>query len=316
MNIASQTGVAPALCLSQPDCTRWLSRWICLGIIWVTAFVGRAQDRSTTPPKETPEVQRWLDLSQAAFRKGELTNALGYANRAVEANAKSVAAYYARARINDANHQPLKAVADYSRVLDLDWNATGVYQRRGEANFRAGRFEASVADFDQFLRRVPREAPQHWQRGISLYYAKRYELGRRQFEVHQKVNPEDVENAAWHFLCVARLSGVEAARKALIPITQDSRVPMMTIYALYAGKATVAEVFAAARVGEPSPGELEQRLFYANLYVGLYEEVTGQETSSREHILKAASMKADHYMGDVARVHAALLAGQANKDGN
>jgi lipoprotein NlpI len=53
---------------------------------------------------------------------------------------------------------------------------------------------------------------------------------------------------------------------------------------------------------------MNQRLFYAHLYVGLYYEAIGDRKRAREHILKAADDdKADHYMGDVARVHAALL---------
>ena len=37
-------------------------------------------------------------------------------------------------------------------------------------------------------------------------YAGRYQDCREQFESHRTVNPDDVENAAWHFLCVARAS--------------------------------------------------------------------------------------------------------------
>ena len=62
---------------------------------------------------------------------------------------------------------------------------------------------------------VPDEAPYLWQRGIALYYAGRYDDCRRQFESHRSVNPDDVENAAWHFLCVARAESPAKARAAL-----------------------------------------------------------------------------------------------------
>jgi len=49
-------------------------------------------------------------------------------------------------------------------------------------------------------------------------------------------------------------------------------------------------------------------LFHANLYLGLFFEAVGDREKARHHILKAArDFKADHYMGDVARVHARLL---------
>ena len=97
-----------------------------------------------------------------------------------------------------------------------------------------GRVKESVADFDKFLEARPDQRPQHWQRGIALYYAGQFEDGAKQFEIHKTVNANDVENAAWHFLCVARWKGVEAARAGLIPIEGDGRVPMMTVHKMFA----------------------------------------------------------------------------------
>jgi hypothetical protein len=39
------------------------------------------------------------------------------------------------------------------------------------------------------------------------------------FYAGRTVNPNDVENAAWHFLCVARAESPEKARAALLPVT-------------------------------------------------------------------------------------------------
>jgi lipoprotein NlpI len=60
----------------------------------------------------------------------------------------------------------------------------------------------------------------------------------------------------------------------------------------------------AVRKGDPSPVELENRMFYAHLYLGLYDEARGDAKSSFEHLKHAATdYSADHYMEDVARVH-------------
>ena len=75
---------------------------------------------------------------------------------------------------------------------------------RAVAAFEQGRFAESATAFDEVAKAVPDQAPQLWQRGIALYYAGRYDDCRRQFELHRTVNPDDVENAVWHFLCVAR----------------------------------------------------------------------------------------------------------------
>ncbi|HEY0457230.1 MAG TPA: hypothetical protein VGE41_12740, partial [Verrucomicrobiae bacterium] len=165
-----------------------------------------------------------------------------------------------------------------------------------------------VKDFDKYLDLVPGQRPYHWQRGISCYYAGLYEEGRKQFVLHQTVNKHDVENAAWHFLCVARLSGVEKARAALIPIQGDQRVPMAQVHALFAGTAKTDDVLDAARAGNPSPARLKEQLFYANLYLGLYYEATGDQAKARTHIEKAAAdYLTEGYMGEVARVHAATF---------
>jgi len=75
---------------------------------------------------------------------------------------------------------------------------------RAIEDFQNGRIEQSVAGFDRLIKVAPEVAPQLWQRGIALYYARHYKECRVQFESHRTVNPDDVENAAWHFLCVAK----------------------------------------------------------------------------------------------------------------
>ncbi len=175
-----------------------------------------------------------------------------------------------------------------------------IFNMRGAENFRNGRIDASIADFTRAIELDPDQEPHHWQRGISYYYAGRFEDGRRQFEHHRLVNPEDVENAVWHYLCYSRIDGTAKARTALIPIHDDGRVPMMQIYEMFRGKAKPAAVLNAA-------GTSRDALFFAHLYIGLYYEAEGDAVKSRQHIsLAAGEFSRDHYMGDVARVHMRL----------
>ena len=121
-----------------------------------------------------------------------------------------------------------------------------------------------------------------------------------------------MENAAWHFLCVAKLSAIDKARQSLLEIGTDKRVPLMEVYALYAGKARPDDVLAAARAGKPGADELNERLFYGHLYLGLYADVAGDRKQAVEHLTKAAEdHKIDHYMWDVARIHLAVLRKEA-----
>lgn len=173
---------------------------------------------------------------------------------------------------------------------------------QGVTFFMEGKPAESVASFDKLLAVAPDSKPQLWQRGLALYYAGKFKEGRDQFEVHQTANSNDVENAVWHFLCVAKLEGVEGARKHLIDITGDGRIPMKEVQQLFAGKGMAEQVIAAASTG--SEKARRNQLCYAHLYLGLYYEATGDEAKAKEHMKLAAEDYAmQHYMGEVARVH-------------
>ena len=175
----------------------------------------------------------------------------------------------------------------------------------GVEYFFAGKMKEALVEWDAQVKEDPSSLAGHWQRGLALYYAERYQDGRAQFEEHQKVNPEDVENAVWHFLCVAKLESVEAARKVYSPITRDRRVPMKEIHALYAGSGSVEAVLKAAEAAEErTEAQVNMQRCYAHLYLGLYQEALGKTKEAKEHMLKAAALApAQSYMGQVAVVH-------------
>lgn len=176
---------------------------------------------------------------------------------------------------------------------------------QGVKSFHEAKPKESVAAFDELIKRVPSAKPQLWQRGLALYYTGDYKTGREQFEVHQTVNKADVENAAWHFICVARQENIEAARKVLIPIEGDSRVPMKEVHDLFAGKGSAEAVLKAAETGDGVA--LRNHRCYANLYLGLYFEALGEIEKAKMHMLKAAKdYSMDHYMGVCAQVHVKL----------
>ena len=170
---------------------------------------------------------------------------------------------------------------------------------RAVEDFRAGRIEQSLAGFDRVATLSPADAPYLWQRGIAQYYAGKYRACRDMFISHRTVNPDDVENAVWHFLCVARAESPAAARRQLLPVGPDARVPMREVYQLFQGRVTTAQVMKAA--GNDPPAQ-----FFARLYVGLYLEATGDAEGGRRQVEIAAEdrfARVGGYMHDVARVH-------------
>jgi len=211
---------------------------------------------------------------------------------------------------------------DYGRVIeltegvemtrDLRTARASAFQRRGEKRFFDADIEGSIADFDAFLDMVPERDPHHWQRGLSYYYADKYQKGKEQFERHQTVNTQDVENAVWHFLCAVRAPGgdFKEAQSNLIPIEHDRRIPMKEVHDLFGGRGSVEEVLAAS-TGNGEGGDLSEadrnHLCYAHLYLALWFEANGEDEAMAHHIrLAAGRYRMDHYMGKVAQVHAKL----------
>ena len=174
---------------------------------------------------------------------------------------------------------------------------------RAIGDFLAGRVKESVVGFDRVAALAPDVAPQLWQRGIALYYLGRYDECRKQFESHRTVNPNDVENPAWHFLCVAHAESPQKARAALLPVGPDQRSPMREVYEMFKGTMTTDAVLAAGRSGSAR--------FFAELYVGLYYEAIGNNAMALPHLKAAASdqfASAGGYMHRVATLHPLLAA--------
>ena len=248
-----------------------------------------------------------LNEAQAAYKKGNERRALSLANQAIELDPQYATSYLLRGVIYERARKHSLALADYDEAIKLRPEQARAYNRRGGVRFKLDRIADSIEDFDKAIELDPRQEPQHWQRGIAYYYAGLYEKGRRQFESHQTVNPNDVENAVWHYLCVARLSGARDAQRSILKTERDPRVPMTAIYRLFRGEGTIGKVFETARAGSPSPAALNQHLFYAYLYIGLYHEANGKTKAARKNIVQAVDQRVGDYMWHVARVHAQRL---------
>ena len=219
----------------------------------------------------------------------------------------STEALVLRATQADQRREFDQAIKLLNQAIAKEPKQADAYYRRGRANFCAGKIAESVTDFDKYVELNSGAASRQWERGISYYYAGEYAKGAKQFELYQTYHDQDVENSVWRYLCVARADGVENAQANMLPIDADRRIPMMAIYDLYRGQKKPEEVIQVAKAGQPIPTELNTRLFYTHLYLGLWHEAAGRADQAKEHILEAEKHKIGHYMWDVAHVHAERL---------
>ena len=252
------------------------------------------------------QIKQLVATAFKQFKAGKHKEAIASMNKANTIDPKDINVLELRALMYRENNQYDKAVSDYTQLIKLDPEEEANYQFRGVCYFNLNKFKESVADFDKYIEMIPKSEPGHWQRGISHYYAKMYAEGQKQFEVHKTVNAQDVENAVWHYLCVAKQKNAAEAEKSIIPIKFDRRIPMMKVFALFSGKATPEDVLKEAERGadEISKERLLLQRFYAHLYIGLYYEANNKPKLARKHIKLAATKYAvEGYMGNVARVH-------------
>ena len=255
-----------------------------------------------------------LLMAMSVAAAADEPDALEKLNREIVKSPDDPQPYTLRAQLHTAAGRHAEAIADLDRAIKLKPDDMQFVEFRGSERLLAGQFDEAIADFDQYLAKHPDQKPYHWKRGIALYYARRYDDGVKQFDIHQTVNSADVENAVWRYLCMAKRDGLEAARRNLLKVGPDSRIPMTQVYDLFAGK-TATDVLAAAQAGEPSEEDLRVRLFYAHLYIALYLDARGDSAKAIEHLKLAVDKHlVDHYMGGIAKVHLKLLTDQKKPD--
>ena len=138
-------------------------------------------------------------------------------------------------------------------------------------------------------------------------------INSKQFEVHRSVNPNDVENAAWHFLCLARADSFEKASSLVLPAPNDPRIPMEEVLKMLKSGDTSLVKNRINTVPESS-GERARAEFYGFFYLGLFADAKGNQQEALQWLRKSAEDAPHHYMGDVARVYVQYLISEL--DGN
>lgn len=178
-----------------------------------------------------------------------------------------------------------------------------VQQRTAELLYRCGSVLESLKYFDRSVELNAAGADENWQRGIALATAGQYEKGAAQFADHHRVNPDDVENSAWHFLCLSKSQGVDSARRGLLPSRGDSRQPMMAILAMLRQEKSPEELQSDLQSLSLDAQQLQTARFYAYLYLGLYYDSQGKMNEAKDFLQKSVECKIAGYMADVARVY-------------
>ena len=246
--------------------------------------------------------------NERMFIMAEENDKLKLAEEQVKNKPSSARAWFQLGEAHAQLRHHSEAIQAYTKSAELDAKFMIAINQRGGERFKTGDIAGSIEDFEKYIKENPKAYDDHWRYGISLYYAKRFADGAKQFKAGEKAFGNDVENAFWHYLCTARDSDLKKARAALLKIGPDSRVPMMKVYDLISGTARPNEVLETVAKAQLDAQGKNEALFYAHLYIGLNYEAEGDQAKAKEHLeIAVTKHKIGHYMWDVGNVHLKLL---------
>ena len=172
---------------------------------------------------------------------------------------------------------------------------------RGMQAFQANKIAESLRDFDRAAELDPAAAPFLWQRGISDYYAGKFQEGRRQFESHKRSTPTTSRtrpgiSSAWRERTVStRLE--RPSSRSTSPAIRACRWPKSTSF--MRGEALPRPSWRRRRRKTPSePG------CTPTFISDCMTRRPATSPRARDHLRQAAAARLEKdYMHNVAKIH-------------
>lgn len=182
------------------------------------------------------------------------------------------------------------------------------YSSRGDARLFLGDFLGAKKDYEKMIELKPELEISHWRLGIVYFYLSEFGKAARQFEIYHQYDDVDRENGIWRFMSQFQESGLEKAREGLLSYNHDDRPPYPWLYEMFKGKIKPFEVFQKIKAAGFPPAYEVRVLFHANLYVGIFLELTEGPTEETLRYLANAThnsygRSSGTFMWQVARLH-------------
>jgi lipoprotein NlpI len=182
-----------------------------------------------------------------------------------------------------------EALRTATELIEQDPKRVNAYSRRADARFMRGEFQEAVADYEKMVELDPSLEAGHWRRGIAYFYAGLYPKAAHQFEIYHSFDNVDRENGIWRYFSQYKALGKDKAQEGLLKYEKDDREPFPDVYQLFQGKKSAKEIVQKILKADLGAEEREKRLFYAYLYGGLHEAITGTPARAKEYLAKAVA---------------------------
>ncbi len=124
---------------------------------------------------------------------GEYDKAIADYTRALQLNPSFAVAYTNRGIAWCRKGEYDKAIADYHEALRLDPNDVDTYTNRGAAWDHKGKYDEAIADFNQALRLDPNHADVYYNRAITWKKKGQHDKAIADYKQSIKLNPNDAD---------------------------------------------------------------------------------------------------------------------------
>lgn len=223
---------------------------------------------------------------------------------------------------NDPRQHPLSAedratlrkewetdLAGLSKELEKKPDDLALLSKRGDLHFFRGEFAKSVRDYERMSELDPTLDASHWRLGIAYFYADQPEKSAAQFDKFFVSDDVDREAGLWKYIAEAPTIGAEKARARLHKYQKEDREPLPTIYRLFEEELSPEDLRKSVS-GTLSQSVREQRMFYIELYLGLWHDAHKRPKEALPYFRAATANKwgrtagfGPNYMWHVARLH-------------
>ena len=201
-------------------------------------------------------------------------------------------------------------ITELSKGLDAKPDDVSALSKRGDWYFFRGDFQAALRDYQKMCEVNTELEPAHWRLGLAYFYAEQFETSAKFFDRFFQVDDVDREGGLWKYLAQAKAEGPEHARTGLLRYTKADREPMLTVYRLFEGTITAADLLKTVDDPKLSQMEREKRLFYIELYIGVWLDALKKPKEALPHLRAATASQwprtagyGPNWMWHVARVH-------------
>lgn len=210
-----------------------------------------------------------------------------------------------------------EGLADVARKLEAKPDSLAALSKRGDLHFFRGEFAKSVRDYERMSELDPTIDASHWRLGIAYFYADQPEKSAKQFDKFFVTDDVDREAGLWKYIAQAPTLGAGKARAGLLKYKKDDREPLPTIYRLFEEEITPDDLLKSVDAKLPE-NVREQRMFYIELYLGLWHDAHNRSQEALPHFRAATANRwgrsasyGPNYMWHVGRLHYERLAEKA-----